>query len=113
MSSKVGDLLQRVTVPHLEIATTTAAEQSVRVVVLAEIIQRTNPIFVRVVYGLLALMVGHAPLFDAHVTRATEQVAVEAAQRLHAVVVRRHHVELGHSDTVQQAVHIVARRIIA
>ena len=50
MSPKVGDLFQRVTVPHLEVAATAAAQQYAIVVVFAEEIKRAYPIFVGVVY---------------------------------------------------------------
>lgn len=52
MSLKVGYFLERVHVPEFEIASTASAQKYVVIAIISQIVQRTYPVFVTVVYRL-------------------------------------------------------------
>ena len=52
MSLEVADLLERVDVPELQVAAAARAHQQIVVVVVLDVVERTNPVFVTIVNRL-------------------------------------------------------------
>ena len=103
MGPEISDLLQSINIPHFQITSAASTQQQLMTVV-TQVIKRTNPVLVGIVYWLFALVIRHAPFLNTHVPGATEKCVLDLTQRLHSIIMWRHHVILvDHDTTIEKA----------